>query len=76
MFQVLAHMIWNVWITEFDFIEQLSSGFWIKWWKTDNHFINQRSKTPPINGLSMTLFIKNFWCKIFGCSTYWESVIL
>lgn len=76
MLQVFAHMIWNVWVAKFDFIEQLGSWFWIKWRKTNNHFINQWSKAPPINRFSMTLFIENLRSKILRCSTNWESIIL
>ena len=41
-----------------------------------NHFINDDSQSPPIDGLAMALVLKNLWRQIFWSATKCESPVL
>lgn len=62
--QLVTHKNWDFRICKLYLVKKLSSAFGVERRQTDNHFIDNRAKTPPINRFTMTLFVKNFRCKI------------
>ena len=40
------------------------------------HFVDQNSKCPPVDWLSMPLILQYLWCQILWCSAKSKSTIL
>ena len=48
----------------------------VKWWETDDHFVCQDTKSPPIDRESMTFLFENFWGQVFRSSTERVSLLI
>ena len=69
--------VWrDVWIAKFYFVEEFRAALRIERWKSNYHFIDERSETPPVDGLAMTLFIENFRSKILRSSANRIGIII
>ncbi len=74
--QLMAHVGWNIGIAKLNLIKELRPTLGVERWEPHNHFIDEGSKTPPINRFSMSLLIENLGGKIFRCTTDRVGVII
>lgn len=64
--------VWQVgrvwWLIVLDLLEQLSPVVCVEWRYSNQHFIYDVSKSPPVNNFSIRLLEQYFWGKVLRCS--------
>ena len=65
---IAVKTIWVSWLCVDDFTIDVHGVIILEWRVTSEHFIQQDSECPPVNGLSMALVEQNLWRYIFWSS--------
>lgn len=74
--QLMRNVRWNIGVAELDFIEEFRPVLRVKGRQSDHHLVDERTQTPPINRLSMSLLVKDLRGQILGRSANRVSIIV